>query len=312
MASMQNLSNRNFERIARAIAYIDAHWQEQPRLPDIAAKLHLSAFHFDRLFHEWAGITPKGYIQHITGTVARQRLGQKGSLLEASMAVGLSGPSRLHDLIVKLEAMTPAEAARAGAGVQIDFGVASTPFGLMLAGCTARGVCHLAFVETATQASARAELYAIWPEATLNWNPEAIAALAERIWPAAGAAAGAAAGGPAPGRSARAPLKLWVRGTAFQLQVWRALLALGSSARTSYGALAESIGQPRAARAVGAAVGANPVAWLIPCHRVLRASGELGGYHWGVERKRAMLAWESLRRARHASGGGSAGVYLNT
>jgi AraC family transcriptional regulator of adaptative response/methylated-DNA-[protein]-cysteine methyltransferase len=236
--------------------------------------------------------------------VAKQRLGQKGSLLEASMAVGLSGPSRLHDLIVKLEAMTPAEAARAGAGVQIDFGVASTPFGLMLAGCTARGVCHLAFVETATQASARAELHASWPEATLSWNPEAIAALAERIWPAAG-------GAPA-GRSPRAPLKLWVRGTAFQLQVWRALLALGSSGRTSYGALAESIGQPRAARAVGAAVGANPVAWLIPCHRVLRASGELGGYHWGVERKRAMLAWESLRRARQPSGGGGAGVYLNT
>jgi AraC family transcriptional regulator of adaptative response/methylated-DNA-[protein]-cysteine methyltransferase len=309
---MQNLSNRNFERIARAIAYIDAHWQEQPRLPEIAAKLHLSTFHFDRLFHEWAGITPKSYIQHITGTVAKQHLGHKVSLLEASMAVGLSGPSRLHDLIVKLEAMTPAEAARAGAGVQIDFGVATTPFGLMLAGCTARGVCHLAFVETATQASARAELHANWPEATLHWNPQAIAALAERIWPAAGAAAGPAAGGAAAGRSARTPLKLWVRGTAFQLQVWRALLALGSAERTSYGALAESIGQPRAARAVGTAVGANPVAWLIPCHRVLRASGELGGYHWGVERKRAMLAWESLRRVRHASGGGGAGVYLNT
>ena len=308
MAPMQNLSNRNFERIARAIAYIDAHWQEQPRLPEIAAKLHLSTFHFDRLFHEWAGITPKSYIQHITGTVARQHLGRKGSLLEASMAVGLSGPSRLHDLIVKLEAMTPAEAARAGAGVQIDFGVATTPFGLMLAGCTARGVCHLAFVETATQASARAELHASWPEATLNWNPAAIAALAERIWPAAGAAAD----GSAAGRSARSPLKLWVRGTAFQLQVWRALLALGSAERTSYGALAESIGQPRAARAVGTAVGANPVAWLIPCHRVLRASGELGGYHWGVERKRAMLAWESLRSARRLPVGGGAGVYLNT
>ncbi len=312
MAAMQNLNSRNFERIARAIAYIDAHWQEQPRLPDIAAKLHLSAFHFDRLFHEWAGITPKTYIQHITGTVAKQRLGQKGSLLEASLAVGLSGPSRLHDLIVKLEAMTPAETARAGAGVPIDFGVASTPFGLMLAGCTARGVCHLAFVEAATQASARAELQQSWPKASLNWNPEAIAALAGRIWPAAGTVAGGSVVTPAAGRFARSPLKLWVRGTAFQLQIWRALLALGSSERTSYGALAESIGQPRAARAVGTAVGANPVAWLIPCHRVLRASGELGGYHWGVERKRAMLAWESLHHARHQPGAGAAGVYLNT
>lgn len=292
MASMQNLSNRNFERIARAIAYIDQHWQEQPRLPDIAARLHLSPFHFDRLFHNWAGVTPKTYIQHITGTVARQRLGQKAGLLEASLAVGLSGPSRLHDLIVKLEAMTPAEAARGGTGVQIDFGVATTPFGLMLAGVTRRGVCHLAFVEAATQAGARAELQQNWPGAELRWNPQAIAALAERIWPPASA----------PSRSGGAPLRLWVRGTAFQLQVWRALLALGASERTSYGALAEAIGQPRAARAVGAAVGANPVAWLIPCHRVLRASGELGGYHWGVERKRAMLAWESLRHARRPDG----------
>jgi AraC family transcriptional regulator of adaptative response/methylated-DNA-[protein]-cysteine methyltransferase len=291
---MQNLSTRNFERIARAIAYIDEHWHEQPRLPDIAARLHLSPFHFDRLFHDWAGITPKTYIQHITGTVARQRLSQKANLLEASLAVGLSGPSRLHDLIVKLEAMTPAEAARGGAGVQIDYGVAATPFGLMLAGCTPRGVCHLAFVDTASQAAARGELLRNWPGAQLNWNPEAIATLANRIWPPARAAAGP-------------PIKVWVRGTAFQLQVWRALLALGASDRTSYGALAEQIGQPRAARAVGAAVGANPVAWLIPCHRVLRASGELGGYHWGVERKRAMLTWEGLRRS-----GGSPGAYLNT
>ncbi len=309
MAGMQNLSSRNFQRIARAIAYIDEHWQEQPRLPDIAARLHLSPFHFDRLFHYWAGITPKTYIQHITGTVAKQRLGQKTSLLEASLAVGLSGPSRLHDLIVKLEAMTPAEAARGGAGVRIDFGVATTPFGLMLAGCTARGVCHLAFVDAASQASARAELVRSWPGAQLNWNPKAIATLAERIWPATCPPAGAVGA-----RAAGSPIKVWVRGTAFQLQVWRALLALDAAERTSYGALAEAIGQPRAARAVGTAVGANPVAWLIPCHRVLRASGELGGYHWGVERKRAMLAWEGLRRARTPTGRDRtpAGAHLNT
>lgn len=276
---MSNLSARDFERIARAIAYIDEHWREQPRLEAIARQLHLSPFHFERLFHKWAGITPKAYIQHITGTVAKQQLTQKSTILETSLTVGLSGPSRLHDLIVKLEAMTPAEAARGGAGVAIDFGVVPTPFGLMLAGSTVRGVCHLAFVERAAESAARAELRQSWPAATLNWNLPATEALAAQIWPAARAR----------------PIKLWVRGTAFQLQVWRALLKLGRAEQTSYGALAQAIDQPKAARAVGTAVGANPIAWLIPCHRVLRAGGALGGYHWGVERKRAMLSWEGLQ-----------------
>lgn len=276
---MSNLSARDFERIARAIAYIDEHWREQPRLEAIARQLHLSPFHFERLFHKWAGITPKAYIQHITGTVAKQQLTQKSTILETALTVGLSGPSRLHDLIVKLEAMTPAEAARGGAGVAIDFGVVPTPFGLMLAGSTVRGVCHLAFVERAAESAARAELRRSWPAATLNWNLPATEVLAAQIWPAARAR----------------PIKLWVRGTAFQLQVWRALLKLGRAEQTSYGALAQAIDQPKAARAVGTAVGANPVAWLIPCHRVLRAGGALGGYHWGVERKRAMLNWERLQ-----------------
>jgi AraC family transcriptional regulator, regulatory protein of adaptative response / methylated-DNA-[protein]-cysteine methyltransferase len=283
---MPKLSSRDFDRIARAIAYIDEHWREQPRLEAIAATLHLSPFHFERLFHNWAGITPKGYIQYITGSVAKQRLSQKSNVLDVSLAVGLSGPSRLHDLMVKLEAMTPAEAARGGAGVPIDYGIAPTPFGLMLAGCTPRGVCHLAFIEDAGQDVARAGMVACWPNARLQWNPQAIEALAARIWPAAPAPAGS---------PVDSPLKVWVRGTAFQFQVWRALLALGAGERTSYGALAQRLGAPRAARAVGTAVGANPVAWLIPCHRVLRAGGALGGYHWGVERKRAMLAWEALR-----------------
>ena len=296
--SSRNLSTRDFERIARAISYIDEHWREQPPLPDLAARLHLSPFHFERLFRRWAGVTPKSYIQHITGTVAQQYLDRKAGLLETSLAVGLSGPSRLHDLIVKLEALTPAEAARGGAGVTIDYGVAETPFGLMLAGCTTRGVCHLAFVETDIQSLARSALEVHWPAARLQWNPAAIAALAERIWPPQV---------PSSGLPSRAPLQLWVRGTAFQVQVWRALLALGAGERTSYGKLAQRLGRSSAARAVGTAVGANPVAWLIPCHRVLRASGELGGYHWGVERKRAMLAWEGLRGSSRTPGS-----HLNT
>jgi AraC family transcriptional regulator of adaptative response/methylated-DNA-[protein]-cysteine methyltransferase len=269
--------------------------------PDLAARLHLSPFHFERLFRRWAGITPKSYIQHITGTVAQQYLGRKASLLETSLAVGLSGPSRLHDLMVKLEALTPAEAARGGAGVTIDYGVAATPFGLMLAGCTPRGVCHLAFVDNGSPSEARSALQQHWPAARLQWNPAAVANLVERIWPPA-----PEAGSPSPPRSAPT-VQLWVRGTAFQVQVWRALLALGEGQRTSYGELAQRLGRPSAARAVGTAVGANPVAWLIPCHRVLRASGELGGYHWGVERKRAMLAWEGLRGPSR-----SPGSHLNT
>jgi AraC family transcriptional regulator of adaptative response/methylated-DNA-[protein]-cysteine methyltransferase len=285
-----HLGSADFQRIARSIAYIEAHWREQPSLDEVAGQARLSRYHFDRLFHQWAGITPKGYLQYITGSIAKAGLMQKTSLLETSLAVGLSGPSRLHDLIIKLEAMSPAEAARGGEGVSIDFGVAPSPFGLMLAGRTGRGVCHIGFVEDGSQQACRAELQSRWPRAVLQWRPEAAAALAALIWPTGSS-------GP-PGRSASggpARLSLWVRGSAFQLQVWRALLALPPGQHSSYGAIASQVGRPAAARAVGAAVGANPVAWLIPCHRVLRAGGQLGGYHWGTDRKRAMLAWERVQ-----------------
>lgn len=287
-----HLAARDFERIARAIRYIDAHWQEQPTLPELARHVNLSPFHFSRLFHQWAGVAPKTYIQSVTGSVARERLATRLSALDTALSLGLSGPSRLHDLMIKLEAMTPAEAASLGEGVDIEVGVAPSPFGLMRAGITRRGVCDLAFVEHASRAQALRALKDKWPAARLTWNPAAAARLARKIWPTGGEGEGASRG--------ERRVNLWVRGSAFQVQVWRALLALADPANaqqtSSYGALARAIGQPKAARAVGAAIGANPIAWLIPCHRVLRTGGALGGYHWGLERKRAILAWEALRK----------------
>jgi AraC family transcriptional regulator of adaptative response/methylated-DNA-[protein]-cysteine methyltransferase len=276
---------RDFARIARVLAYVDQHWREQPAVSALAAQARLSQFHFERLFRRWAGLSPKQYLQIVTGAAARRSLRQQQSALQAALEVGLSGPSRLHDLIVKLEAMSPAEYAAEGGGVRIDYGVADTPFGQMVCGQTTRGVCHLAFGAGQTRAQATAEVLAAWPGADLHWNPASAAALAEQLWPGA------------KGAGSR-EISVHVRGTNFQLRVWRALLELAPAESTHYGELARRIRHPAAARAVGGAVGANPVAWLIPCHRVLRAGGVLGDYHWGPERKRTMLAWEQLQVAR--------------
>jgi len=283
-----HLNARDFARIARVLAFIDQHWREQPAVSALAREARLSQFHFERLFRRWAGLSPKQYLQIVTGAAARRSLRQQQSALQAALDVGLSGPSRLHDLIVKLEAMSPAEYAAGGSGVRIDYGIADTPFGQMVCALTTRGVCHLSFSsERQTRTAAATEVGAAWPEADLHWNPPAAEALAERLWPTAGA-------------SRAREITVHVRGTNFQLRVWRALLELAPAEATQYGALARRIRHKNAARAVGSAVGANPVAWLIPCHRVLRSGGVLGDYHWGPERKRAMLAWEHLQQAEAA------------
>jgi AraC family transcriptional regulator of adaptative response/methylated-DNA-[protein]-cysteine methyltransferase len=228
-------------------------------------------------------VTPKVYLQYVTGSIAKEGLRQQQSLLETSLAVGLSGPGRLHDLIVNLEAMSPAEYARGGSGVIIDWGIAPSPFGLLLAARTTRGLCHLGFLDVADREAAAGTLRRLWPDARLRLSQATAVETVDRLWPLSAAQAPAADA-----------LRLQVRGTNFQLKVWQALLALEPGHSTSYGRLAQQLGSGGAARAIGGAVGANPVAWLIPCHRVLRAGGELGGYHWGVDRKRAMLAWERL------------------
>jgi AraC family transcriptional regulator, regulatory protein of adaptative response / methylated-DNA-[protein]-cysteine methyltransferase len=273
------LDSRDFDRIARAIRFIDAHFRQQPPLGAIAQAVHLSEFHFNRLFRRWAGVTPRQYLAFVTARAARTALASAPSVLEAAYAVGLSGPSRLHDLMVTLEAVTPGELRAGGAGVALQAGFSDTPFGCALIARTARGLAHLSFVDGQAQEDALARLAAHWPHTQLKRDDDMARALALRIWAAAA--------------HARTPLRLAVQGTNFQLKVWQALLE--SRAPLSYAQLARTAGLGAAARAVGNAVGANPVAWLIPCHKVLRQDGALGGYHYGPDRKRAMLAWTQLQ-----------------
>jgi len=280
------VDSRDFARIARAIRFIDANFRAQPRLATIAQSARLSEFHFNRLFRRWAGITPRQYLAFVTHSAARRELHGRASVLDAAYTVGLSGAGRLHDLAVTLEAVTPGELKARGAGVAIRYGYSATPFGRALLGSTPRGVCALSFVEPGADGVAAQALRTQWPHAQLRRDDAHATALSARIWSAAHERHGAAR---------QAPLVLAVQGTNFQLQVWQALLAVGVDGPTTYTALAQTLRLPGASRAVGNAVGANPVAWLIPCHNVLRKDGELGGYHWGEDRKRAMLAWTALR-----------------
>jgi AraC family transcriptional regulator, regulatory protein of adaptative response / methylated-DNA-[protein]-cysteine methyltransferase len=280
------LDSRDFARVARAIRYIEENFRAQPRLATIAAAAGLSEFHFNRLFRRWAGITPRQYLAFVTGDAARGALAGSASVLDAAYTLGLSGPGRLHDLLVTLDALTPGEMKAHGRGVRMSYGFSDTPFGTALLANTSRGLSHLAFVEAGAEAVALAELAGLWPQAQRLRDDAAASELARRVWPDSGAATV---------ESARPALRLAVRGTNFQVRVWRALLELGSAGPTTYAALARAAGVAGGARAVGNAVSVNPVAWLIPCHNVLRKDGELGGYRWGAERKRAMLAWSSLR-----------------
>jgi AraC family transcriptional regulator of adaptative response/methylated-DNA-[protein]-cysteine methyltransferase len=273
------LDSRDFARVARAIGFIEENFRAQPRLAAIAAVARLSEFHFNRLFRRWAGVTPRQYLAFLTARAARGALASTPSVLEAAYAVGLSGPGRLHDLLVTLEAVTPGEMKTHGAGLKLQYGFSDTPFGRALLAQSPRGLSHLAFVEPGGEEAALAALAANWAQASREHNDALAGALASRIWGAAGSA----------------PLKLAVKGTNFQLKVWRALLELGSAGPTTYAALARAAGVAGSWRAVGNAVGANPVAWLIPCHNVLRADGALGGYRYGAKRKRSMLAWQELR-----------------
>ena len=278
MHSDSFVDSRDFRRIARAIGFIDEHFREQPRLAAIAASTGLSEFHFNRLFRRWAGVTPRQYLAFVTAQAARGALTGDASVLEAAYAVGLSGPGRLHDLLVTLDAVTPGELKARGAGIEIRYGFSDTPFGTAMIASTARGVCHLGFEDRPRERAAAAELAARWGGARLTRSDEDAERKAFEIFGAVD-------------RSEGAPIRLAVRGTNFQLKVWQALLEVGADGPTTYRAVAQAAGAPGAERAVGNAVAANPVAWLIPCHNVLRSDGSLGGYRWGEERKRAMLAW---------------------
>ncbi|MCH8958533.1 MAG: methylated-DNA--[protein]-cysteine S-methyltransferase [Proteobacteria bacterium] len=273
-----NLDPRNHERIAAAIGFILDHYQDQPRLEDIAKHVGLSSWHFNRLFRSWAGVTPKQLVQFLSLRAAKESLDRQASILSASLNAGLSGPGRLHDLFVTIEAMTPGEYKNGGAGLVLDYGFSASPFGDVLLAGTRRGLSHLSFVDQGADGAAD-ELGKAWPNATLARNDQGMSALAGQIFSGGGNA-----------------LHLRLKGTNFQLQVWQALLKIPSGNQTSYSELAKTIGRPNSHRAVANAVGRNPVAWLIPCHRVLRASGALGGYRWGVDRKAEILTWELAQK----------------
>lgn len=289
------VDSRDFARVARAIRYIDANFRSQPRLAEIAASARLSEFHFNRLFRRWAGVTPRQYLAHVTAQAARGALANTSSVLDAAYALGLSGPGRLHDLLVTLDAVTPGELKMGGRDLEMRYGFSDSPFGTALLAQTARGLSHLAFVDPGDRASALQRLTREWPDARWVRDDLAAQALARRIWKGASDPA-----------TVRTPLKLTVRGTNFQLKVWQALLELGAAGPTTYGAIAQAVGSA-GARAVGNAVGTNPVAWLIPCHHVLRGDGSLGGYRFGPDRKRAMLFWERLGGGRAAAVRGANG-----
>lgn len=278
----------DYATVRRAIAYLSEHRREQPALGAVAAEVGLSEAHFQRLFRRWAGLSPKQFVQALTLDHARALLRDSASVLDAALEVGLSGPGRLHDLFVAHEAMSPGEFKAGGAGLDIAYGFHDSPFGEALIMVTPRGLCGLAFADTAAERPpVLAEMRARWPKATYREAPEKTGAFAARIFE------------PARWR-AETPLRVVLIGTDFELRVWQTLLHIPLGAAASYGDIACRLGRPRAARAIGAAVGRNPVAFVVPCHRVLGRSGALTGYHWGLTRKRAIIGWEAGLAARAA------------
>ena len=274
----------DYERIARVIRYLDECHTEQPDLSTLSKHVGVSPFHFHRLFTTWAGITPKDFLQCLTQSHARELLRKGKGILDVAMDTGLSGPGRLHDLCVNLEAASPGELKSGGAGWVIEAGFAHSPFGRCLVGQSPRGICHFSFVDSENFPAALAALQADWPNARLHRDDAMALRLSARIF--------------SRNRLTRAPspLRVLVHGTAFQVRVWQALLKIPSGMLVSYGSLAAALNRPAAARAVGSAVGRNSLAYLIPCHRVIRETGIIGDYRWGSVRKRALVAWEGSRQ----------------
>lgn len=272
--------DNDYGRIERAIRYLSENLEAQPSLDDVADSIGLSPFHLQRLFRRLAGVTPKQFLQHLTVERAKDALDASQSVLDASMAAGLSGPARLHDHFVTLEAMTPGEYKAAGAGLDIRYGTTASPFGGIFAAQTPRGICAMSFTET----EGREELEALrnqWPAANLVRDDAVAAETARQIFEGAS--------------SQQHPLRVVAAGTNFQIRVWRALLEVPFGAVRTYRQIANAIGAPASSRAVGNALAANPIAYLIPCHRVILSTGAIGQYRWQPFRKRALLAWERSR-----------------
>jgi len=269
---------QDYRRIEQAIHYIGGRVRAQPNLAEVAAHVGLSPYHFQRLFRRWAGVSPKRFLEYLTVEQAKRLLAQSESVLSTSHQVGLSGPARLHDHFVSIEAVTPGEFKRRGLDLEIRHGVAASPFGPVLVAGTSRGLCALSFVDAGGEETELTVVRGTWPEARLRRDDVYARNLVRKVFVSTD--------------RARQHFPLWVRGTNYQIKVWNALLRIPPGAMATYRQIAEAIGHPRAARSVATAIGANPVGFLIPCHRVIRADGALGGYRWGETRKATLLGWE--------------------
>ncbi|WP_018341494.1 methylated-DNA--[protein]-cysteine S-methyltransferase [Cytophaga aurantiaca] len=284
---MDDKEQSNYKRIAEAIEYIRANYQEQPSLDEIAEKVHLSPSHFQRLFTDWAGVSPKKFLQYISIQHAKALLNKaEPSLFDVSNKIGLSSTSRLHDLFIQIEGMTPGEYKNGGAHLSIEYSFSDSAFGKVIIASTPHGICHLTFIEN--EADGLTQLKSVFPNATylkkINDAHSNALLIFSMDW------------------SKLKQVKLHLKGTEFQLKVWEALLKIPMGVLTSYGDIAATIQKPSASRAVGTAIGSNPIAFLIPCHRVIQASGNLGGYMWGITRKTAMIGWESSKQLSVDSG----------
>ena len=270
----------NYQRIAEAINYIKINFKEQPNLDEVAEKVHLSPFHFQRLFTDWAGISPKKFLQYLSLDYAKNILKDKqATLFDTAFETGLSGTGRLHDLFMNIEGMTPAEYKNGGKALSINYSFAESPFGNIIVASTAKGICYLAFADDRDEAFGN--LHAQFPNAgytqVVDTAQQNALFIFTKDW------------------SQLSNIKLHLKGTNFQLKVWEALLNIPMGGLSTYSAVASAIRQPNASRAVGSAMGDNPVAFLIPCHRVIKSTGEFGQYHWGATRKSAIIGWEAAK-----------------
>lgn len=273
----------DYHKIETAINYLKENFQQQPDLEKVARQVHLSPFHFQRLFKEWAGVSPKKFLQFISLEYAKGLLKQNLPLSDVSFETGLSGTSRLHDLFISIEGMTPGEFKNGGQALQIYYSFSESPFGNIIAASTSKGICHLSFVRE--ESHSISNLQQIFPQATLMHKTDIIQEQAFRFFTG--------------DWNDLHKIKLHLKATPFQLKVWQSLLRIPLGSVSTYAQTAQSIQSPNAFRAVGTAIGQNPVAFLIPCHRVIKSSGLIGDYHWGSPRKTAMLGWEAARLSLH-------------
>jgi len=273
-------TNINYQRIEQAIRYLEENFQRQPELDEVAEKVHLSPFHFQRIFTDWAGISPKRFLQYLTVDFLKTKLKESKNIVEAAESAGLSSQSRVYDLFTTLEAVTPQEYKLSGSGIKVEYGFHETPFGTCLIGVTERGICWLSFVAIGDEAAVEMEkMKEHWHQSIFHQNQSVTESFTNKIFNRGDA-------------ETQSKINVFVKGTNFQVKVWEALLRLPIGSVTTYQNIAEKIKNPKAMQAVGSAVGSNHIAYLIPCHRVIRKDGILGEYRWSAARKKSIIGWE--------------------